>query len=427
MTDAAVRLQRAIAMKSTHPLGVEKLEPNLWLVLSESGRGSYRVHYDPSQDDWSCTCQDFKDWRDPCKHIFRVYLEWFPETKKLQAEGQPAEKKVYRQDTASYDAAQEEELRLLDVLLRALVDTIAVPGVRGRQLGRPRIPQSDQFFCGIRKVYIGKALRRARSHLEYAVDKGHLPKRYGFTVPSRLFNAPETNEILQELVTRSAMPIAALEEGFAPDSTGLQSTLFGAWREDKHGDKRQRLWLKAHALVGVKTQAIVAAVVTDKDGSDYSQFEHLIRVAKKSGFNLKTVYADGAYTGRLNYAIAEELGIELLSPFRPQDTSKPTGKARGRHGLRPSSRLWQKTCLFFQLNREEFEAKYHKRSVVEAVFSSLKRKVGETVRSRTRMAQENEILAKIICHNLMVLIHEFYEHGVIPDFLIDPSVLEMSK
>jgi hypothetical protein len=65
--------------------------------------------------------------------------------------------------------------------------------------------------------------------------------------------------------------------------------------------------------------------------------------------------------------------------------------------------------------------------VVEVVFSSLKWKLGETIRARTRVAQENEILSKVVCYNLMVLIHEFFEHGAIPDFLVDPSVLEAGK
>jgi len=57
----------------------------------------------------------------------------------------------------------------------------------------------------------------------------------------------------------------------------------------------------------------------------------------------------------------------------------------------------------------------------------MNRTLGETIRSRTGVAQENKILAEIVCYKPMVLIQEFFEHGVSPDFLIDPSVLEAAK
>jgi hypothetical protein len=44
-------------------------------------------------------------------------------------------------------------------------------------------------------------------------------------------------------------------------------------------------------------------------------------------------------------------------------------------------------------------------------------KFGETLKSRDRVAQTNELLAKLTAYNITVLIHEMFEHGVIPDFL----------
>jgi hypothetical protein len=69
---------------------------------------------------------------------------------------------------------------------------------------------------------------------------------------------------------------------------------------------------------------------------------------------------------------------------------------------------------FFNLNREEFLAHYHKRSNVESVFSSSKRKFGDSVRSRTDTSMRNESLAKIVCHNLCCVIQEWYELGIDP-------------
>lgn len=68
---------------------------------------------------------------------------------------------------------------------------------------------------------------------------------------------------------------------------------------------------------------------------------------------------------------------------------------------------------FSQQNlQDEFKARYHARSNVESTFSLLKRKFGERLRSKTLTAQTNEILWKVLCHNVCVLIRSIYELGV---------------
>lgn len=63
---------------------------------------------------------------------------------------------------------------------------------------------------------------------------------------------------------------------------------------------------------------------------------------------------------------------------------------------------------------------YHKRSNAESTFSAVKRKFGEALRSKTDLAMKNEILAKVICHNLSCVIHGMYELGIDPDFVLKP-------
>ena len=66
--------------------------------------------------------------------------------------------------------------------------------------------------------------------------------------------------------------------------------------------------------------------------------------------------------------------------------------------------------------RNEFLAHYHKRSKAESVFSAIKRKFGDAVRSRTDAAMVNEVLCKILCHNLTCLIREQELLGIAPLF-----------
>lgn len=64
----------------------------------------------------------------------------------------------------------------------------------------------------------------------------------------------------------------------------------------------------------------------------------------------------------------------------------------------------------------------HKQSNIESTNAAIKRKFGETLKSKNQVPQVNELLAKIIVYNLTVLIHEMYENGVNPDFLLQKEL-----
>jgi transposase len=129
----------------------------------------------------------------------------------------------------------------------------------------------------------------------------------------------------------------------------------------------------------------------------------LLKQTVCNGFAPTAILADKAYLGRSNLKAIEDAGAEPFIPFK----SNSTGRSFG-------TRAWRRAFHFFQMNREAFEARYHKRSNIEAAISSIKKKLGETIRSRTRIAQENELLCKLIAYNLTVVIHEMFENGINP-------------
>jgi transposase len=77
-----------------------------------------------------------------------------------------------------------------------------------------------------------------------------------------------------------------------------------------------------------------------------------------------------------------------------------------------SGGLWAKMFHYFQMHREEFLNRYHRRSNVESTFSMIKRKFGDGVRSKTDVATKKEVLAKLVCHNVCVVIQEMHESRV---------------
>jgi transposase len=71
----------------------------------------------------------------------------------------------------------------------------------------------------------------------------------------------------------------------------------------------------------------------------------------------------------------------------------------------------------FQLEQDAFRKHYHKRSNVKTTFHMLKTKFGDSVNSKNQRAQFNETLLKILCHNVVVVIHELKESEIDPGFL----------
>ncbi|MBR9678334.1 MAG: transposase [Nanoarchaeota archaeon] len=57
----------------------------------------------------------------------------------------------------------------------------------------------------------------------------------------------------------------------------------------------------------------------------------------------------------------------------------------------------------FNEDPDHFYRNYNQRQLVESTFGSIKRCWGGTIRSRNFSGQKNEVLLKIICHNLCII------------------------
>jgi transposase len=386
---------------------IDSFHPDEFRVRSEAGHGFYRVRR--TGEAWTCECPTFENLQDCCKHVWAARIGQEGTRKLATLSGGPPPK--YGQDWPAYDAARQAEHPLFDPLLWSLLDYISEPRRSPGTPGRKPIPLRTQFLVAIKKVYFGESCQRSKGAFDeiYAGGKGVLSTVPNYAVPSRLFNRPGVGQILLELIRRSALPLKGLEDGgtVAIDSTGFCTTCMGAYCIEKHQEKRGHRWVTAHAAVGVKTHIILNVKITEEHVGDSPQFLPLLKGVKAAGFNPAAVVADKAYTSRGNYGGAAELGVKAYLPFKTTATGK---EVKGRFG----TEVFRKMLLMFQLNPEEFDSHYHKRSNVESTFSAIKRKMGESLLSKNSQARFNELLAKLLAYNITILVHEIYEHGIDP-------------
>ena len=150
-----------------------------------------------------------------------------------------------------------------------------------------------------------------------------------------------------------------------------------------------------------------------------TQLPELLNYTRKA-FAVETVLADKAYESFENYDVMAKFGIATYIPFKSTHTQNGGGRSK-KGELVEGKKLWSKMFHLFQYHSEEFLAHYHQRSNVETVFHMIKSKFGGEVRSKTETAALNEVLCKIVCHNICCLISAMFELGLDLEPLLPPK------
>lgn len=309
-------------------------------------------------------------------------------------------RKTYRQDWPAYNAAQTYEKAQFQVLLSKLTESLTYPTQRVN--GRPRIPFKVAMFCAAYKVYSTFSARRFMTDLREAHKSGLITVLPHFNTVLNLLEDATITPILKTLVVTSSLPLRGIETCFAIDSSGFTAPLY---MDDDAGnasaDRKQHGWVKAHVMCGVKTHIITAVDIRGPHAADTNSFPCLLKKTAET-FCVKEVSADKAYFSRANFVLAEKIKARPYIPFKNNAT-----------GMGPPQ--LEKMYYHFQLRREDFMRHYHKRSNIETVFSTLKRKYGAILRSRSEHAMVNEVLLRVVCHNVCVLIQEAQGLGIKPE------------
>jgi transposase len=374
-----------------------------WLVPSQTTSAKYRVTIgDPP----SCTCDDFNLRAQPCKHVIAAKLvcerDHGGKAPEIATDAVPV-RPTYKQDWPRYDLAQRTEKRRFQALLFDLcrgLDNLPQTGKPGRRWK----PMADMVFACAFKVYSGFSSRRFQCDLDDALAQGYLSESMHSVRTCAYFDSEFLTPVLQALIVRSSLPLKAVETTFAPDSTGFSTSRFIRWFDEKYGTERSgKDWVKVHIMTGVKTNIITAAEIHGRDANDSPIMPSLLQTTKTAGFDVREVPADKGYSSVENIEAIVAAGASPYIPFK----SSATGASGG---------LWEKMYFYYQFQREAFLGRYHQRSNVESTFSMVKAKFRDHVRSKTDTAMKNEVLCKLLCHNIVVIHQSHIELGIEPIF-----------
>ena len=373
-------------------------------VPSQSGKGDYVVSLDDSP---FCTCPDFEKKQQPCKHVYAVQ---YTIQREAQADGSTKVTELVTVTKASewtiYNEAQTHEAERFTELLQSLCE--GIPTSQSRT-GRPRIPLSDVVYSLTSRAYSAMSGRRHASELREAEANGIIAKAPSFQTAFRYLENPDLTPLLKSLIEETAKPLAAVEVDFAVDSSGFSTNTYSRWFDHKWGKERSRQsWVKTHVICGVKTHVVTAVEATPTESADSKQLPYLLERTART-FDINEVSADKAYSDHRNVHVIQDAGGTAYIPFR----SNSTGQASSKH---PYDSLWHRMWAYYNFNRSDFNAHYHKRSNVETVFSMIKAKFGGSVRAKSPVAQVNEVLCKVLAHNICVLIQSIYELNLEPVF-----------
>jgi transposase len=385
-----------------------------WIVPSQSkGETIYMV--DPVRK--TCTCPDHVENGEKCKHIYAVEItvkrEYNPDGTVTETQSITlTQKTTYKRDFPAFNHAQSIEKDRLQELLYDLCRGIQEPDRKPTPGPKPHTYR-DSIFAIVFKVYSLMSSRRFSSDLRETHRRGFVSKEIPGAKTTAFMEDSAFTPILKELIAKSAAPLKCVETKFAIDSTGFSTNKFERWFDHKWGvTKLKHVWVKTHIASGVKTNVVTAVRILDKDAADSPQFVPLVKETARE-FTIGEVSADAAYGSLENFEAVADFGGTAFIAFK----SNTTGAIGG---------LFEKAFHWYQFNREDYLKHYHCRSNVESTVSMVKRKYGDSVRSKTETAMVNEVLCKLVCHNLCCLIQSQCELGIEPMFWKDGKTLAVA-
>lgn len=367
-----------------------------WSVSSQSVDGAaYTVRWILGR--YVCNCADFEDRRESCKHICAVqFAEEPPDPRNIP--DAPSAVAAVSRNWRQYNELKPWVQSCVAQLLKSLVAAIDDPPPRR---GNQPAPVAELLFASVMRVYVDESGRDfCGDVLKHWVDQGFVSQLYHFNTLSAFMRRPDVSNVLRALIRESARPLAQLDTPItiAVDSTGFSTNNSSTWYDVKYGRAQKRTYAKLHIAVDALTHIVTDALITSQDGSDTLQLPLLLEGTKTS-VAPQIVVADKAYAGKPNYDAIQQAGATPVIP--PRAGMSGSGNA-----------IMKQMFHAFRAEDPKILRSYHQRSNVETVAFMIKAQFGDSLAARSKTGQQNELLAKVLCHNLACLVMAAAEFGL---------------
>lgn len=203
-----------------------------------------------------------------------------------------------------------------------------------------------------------------------------------------------TISYLREIIKAIAWKYYKMSADMFVDATGFTLRKTSTWfnlRIKRKISKKDHY--KLHALCLEKWHLILDFRITKGSRHDGPPLRKMLKPIRKIGL----FFADGAYSCR---ATIQMIVDRCGSPFIPF-SKDVTGKSDG-------CMQWKIQFNFFKQVSSLWHNIYHQRSKVEAIFSAIKRKYGNSLRGKSRKSRNRELILRLIAYNLRQALHIEY-------------------
>lgn len=303
-----------------------------------------------------------------------------------------------------YNKSQTKEKPMFIEILREICNALpAKYKTRGKH--KKALHLNYIIFCVCMRAYCLKSGRRLIGELALCKKMRFINRIPHFNTIFNYLKSPELTFVLQELIQLASLPLKAIERKFASDSSGFSnSILHDRWSVIRQNYSKHHKYFKAHITYGVLTNIVTSCRITEGTRADSPMLAEMIDETAKN-FKMEEVSADKAYLSRNNLEKIWEKGALPLIPFKFGITPKKKGFG-----------IWREMYDFFEKNNELFMKKYHLRSNAESGFMMIKSRFGDLTQMRDETGAKNDVLVKVLCHNICVLIQEIFLLGIEFDF-----------
>lgn len=175
------------------------------------------------------------------------------------------------------------------------------------------------------------------------------------------------------------------------DASGFKQRTSSLWYDIRIRRKgRKKDFTKLHIAGCVDTGIIHNYTITAGKRHDSPQLKELVSVIDRI---IKAV-GDGAYCARKNCTEIVKKGGRPFFRLKCNVTAKPK-----------SAPAWKAMVKLYWKDPKAWLKEYHVRSFIEAIFSSIKRRFGNFLRSIRKRMQEKELALKVVCYNVVRVLY----------------------